>query len=162
MFCADRSWNLAIVDWSLIGVDRLQRYDFWTKKIYEFTINIRSLCVIVMSLKPVDTNQWPINDRQNPWSVCTKRVTRVHQTLFFPTPTQKKIAVWPHKTNKYIQYAKMTGPLVTWNTQSSFLLWFLLLKTIFLYEMSFYQNPAIYCNTLKRNTALTHIVSPLV
>ena len=44
----------------------------------------------------------------------------------------------------------------------------LLPKPIFPYEMSFYHNPikycnmAIYCNTLKCNTALIRIVSPLI
>ena len=38
-----------------------------------------------VSLKSVNTNQWPINNRQNLAILCTKRLTVVHQTLFSAT-----------------------------------------------------------------------------
>ena len=41
--------------------------------------------VILSSLKYVNTNQWPINNRQNLAILCTKQLTVVHQTLFSAT-----------------------------------------------------------------------------
>ena len=38
-----------------------------------------------LSLNSVNTNQWPINNRQNLAILCTKRLTVVHQTLFSAT-----------------------------------------------------------------------------
>ena len=45
------------------------------------------------SLKTVNTNQWPINNRQNLAILCTKHATVVRQTLIFLRPhTKRKIS----------------------------------------------------------------------
>ena len=41
-------------------------------------------------MKAVNTNQWPINNRQNLAILCTKHVTVVRQTLIFLRPHIKR------------------------------------------------------------------------
>ena len=54
-----------------------------------------------MSLKDINTNLWPINNRQNLVILCTKHVTVVRQSLIPPPPpiSKEKQAVWPRETN---------------------------------------------------------------
>ena len=46
----------------------------------------------------VNTNQWPINNRQNLVILCTKQIMVVRQALFSSPTYQKKKVVWPHET----------------------------------------------------------------
>ena len=51
-----------------------------------------------MSLKSVNTNHWPINNRQNLAILCTKQLMVVHQTLFLPPQRKTEKVVWPRET----------------------------------------------------------------
>ena len=92
MFSVDNRKILAIADWLQIGVNSLQR------RSYELFINclVRHSCR--SSLKAVNTNLWPINNRQNVVILCTKHVAVIRQTHIFSAPISKeKLAVWLHE-----------------------------------------------------------------
>ena len=90
MFCAENRQILAIIDWPLIDVNSLQRCSprMTYKAVY---IKVVHTCPdIRVPLKPVNTNQRPINNRQNLAILCTKHVTVVRQALIFLHPHIKR------------------------------------------------------------------------
>ena len=60
----------------------------------------------IRSLKSLNTNQWPINDRQNLAILCTKRLMVVHQTLFCHHKEKQKKVVWPCETTFHLTPGK--------------------------------------------------------
>ena len=87
MFCAENRQILAIVDWPLIGVDRLQRCSarMTYKVVLKFVATYHSSVFEWCQHQSVANQQ-----SQNLAILCTKHVTVVRQTLIFLCPHIKR------------------------------------------------------------------------